>query len=288
MELQVKEFELPKVIEFNFDELKEVLTAKTSYYETLVYSDAQITEAKADRAELNKFKKALNDERIRREKEYMVPFNDFKKKIGDLIAIIDKPVAVIDKQIKSYEEEQRNKKLADITDFWENELREDITTIPEDWLKLTQILDTHWLNSSYSMTAIKKEIRAKVKDVNNSLMTLASLPEFGFEATEEYKRTLDLNRALNEGRRLAEIQAKKIEAEKAREKARAEEEAARKAAEDVKAKAQQITEEPQPIAEPEEEPREWVTFTALLNREEAGKLADFFISNSISFKAVKQ
>ena len=284
MELQVKEFTLPQIIEFNYEELKEVITAKTSYYETLVYSDSQIKEAKADRAELNRFKKALNDERIRREKEYMEPFYDFMKKIGDLIAIIDKPVAVIDSQIKAYEEQQKNEKLAAISEFWENELREDITAIPPEWLKLTQILDNRWLNTSVSMAAVKKEIKEKVGNVNESLATLSALPEFGFEATEEYKRSLDLNKALNEGRRLAEIQAKKAEAERMR----AEEEAARKAAEAVRAAAL-AEEKPAPIVEPEEKPediRRWVTFSAYLNIEDASKLAAFFMDNKISFKNV--
>lgn len=287
MELQVKEFELPKIIEFNYEELKEAITAKTGYYETLVYTDSQIAEAKSDRADLNKFKKALNDERIRREKEYMEPFNDFKKKIGDLIAIIDKPVGVIDAQIKAYEEQKKNEKLAKIADFWENELREDITTFPPEWLNLTKIFDNRWLNASVSMAAVKKEIKDKISEINESLATLQALPEFGFEATEEYKRSLDLNKALNEGRRLADIQARKLEAEKRK----AEEEAARKAAEDVRAAAKE--QEPvinvqmgAQIDEKPEEKREWVSFSAYLNYEEASKLAAFFMDNKINFKKV--
>lgn len=285
MELKVQDFKVPQVIEFNYEELKQAITERTEYYETLVYSDAQITEAKEDRADLNRFKKALNDERLRREREYLEPFNDFKKKINELIAIIDKPVQVIDAQIKAYEEEKRNKKLADITDFWENELREDITTMPPDWLKLTQILDQRWLNASVSMTTVKKEIKAKITDINNSLGTLQNLPEFGFEATEEYKRSLDLNQALNEGRRLADIQARKAEAERMR----AEEEAAKKAAEDVRAAAVEDPQEPEwhkPEPEEPKDERQWVTFSAYLNIEDASKLANFFMDNKISFKKV--
>ena len=282
MELKVQDFKVPQVIEFNYEELKQAITERTEYYETLVYSDAQITEAKEDRADLNRFKKALNDERLRREREYLEPFNDFKKKINELIAIIDKPVQVIDAQIKAYEEEKRNKKLADITDFWENELREDITTMPPDWLKLTQILDQRWLNASVSMATVKKEIKAKITDINNSLQTLQNLPEFGFEATEEYKRSLDLNQALNEGRRLADIQARKAEAERLR----AEEEAAKKAAEDVRAAVEEPIREPEPVKEEPKDERQWVTFSAYLNIEDASKLAAFFMDNKISFKKV--
>lgn len=104
MELKVNEVSIPEQITFNYDELKRDLIDKVSTYETLVYTDDQIKQAKADKANLNKLKKALNDERIRREKEYMKPFNDFKSKINEIICIIDKPVAVIDRQVKEYED----------------------------------------------------------------------------------------------------------------------------------------------------------------------------------------
>ena len=64
-----------------------------------MYTDDQIKNAKSDRADLNKLKKALNDERIRCEKEYMQPFNIFKAQIDGIIKIIDKPVELIVKQL---------------------------------------------------------------------------------------------------------------------------------------------------------------------------------------------
>ena len=100
MELRVNEVTIPEKISFNYEELKAELTEKVAFYETLVYTDDQVKDAKADRATLNKLKKTLNDERIRREKEYMQPFNEFKAQVNEIIGIIDKPIAVIDKQVK--------------------------------------------------------------------------------------------------------------------------------------------------------------------------------------------
>ena len=88
MEIKMNEMQLPEKISFNYEELKQELAAKVSMYETMIYTDDQIKEAKADKANLNKLKKALNDERIRLEKEYMVPFNDFKAKVNEIISII--------------------------------------------------------------------------------------------------------------------------------------------------------------------------------------------------------
>ena len=287
MELKVNEYQLPEVIAFNYEEIKNELAERIRIYETVVYDDSQIKQAKADRADLNRFKKALNDERIRREKEYLKPFTDFKDKINELIKIVDKPCEVIDKQIKAYEEQEKVKKREKIIDFWENELREDITTLPPEWLKLEAIFDDKWLNASVSIATAKNDIKARLEGIKNDLATLTSLPSFGFEATEVYKSTLDINRAINEGRRLEEIQRKKEEAEKARKEA----EERAKAEQEAQAAAPTACQPAEPVPVWEEEQEEqpaasWVNFSALLTTDQALMLKEFFESNSIEFRAI--
>lgn len=281
MELRVNEVAIPEQITFNYEELKQELTEKVSMYETLVYDDTQIKEAKADKANLNKLKKALNDERIRREKEYMKPFNLFKEQVNEIIGIIDKPIAVIDAQVKEYEEKEKGEKRQKIESYWQGELREDITTIPPEWLKLEQIWDDRWLNKTVSIATAKEDIKKWLRTISEDLETLAALPEFGFEATEVYKTTLDMNKALNEGRRLAEIQKRKQEQE-AQAKAQAEAEAAK--AEEPK------PEPPKPdfINPPEEAetPAKWVNFSAYLTTPQALALKEFFEVNHIQFKPI--
>lgn len=280
-ELQIEELKLPAEITFNYEELKVELTEKVKHYEAMIYDDSQIKLAKADRANLNRLKKALNDERIKREKEYMAPFNEFKTKINEIIAIIDKPVAVIDKQVKAFEEEQKNKKAEEIQS-WFDKNREELGA-PE-WLRLRDIGDTKWLNASASLKSVQEEIAAKVETVKAHLETIQSLPEFSFEAAEVYKTSLDINRAIAEGKRLADIQKRKQEAEeraKTEAEARAQEEAQRQ---------QEAPQAPQP--QPQEEPQpeapkaQWVKFQALLTVEQAKALKAFFEENKIEFKTV--
>lgn len=111
MELKIQDYQIPEKITFNYEELKSWITERTRDYETLVYTNDQIVDAKKDRATLNKFKKSLNDERISREKEYMRPFNDFKMKMNELVGIIDDSVFAIDKQIREYEDVKKQGKL---------------------------------------------------------------------------------------------------------------------------------------------------------------------------------
>lgn len=289
MELRVDEVQLPQEIRFNYSELKRELEEKVSVYSNMVYSDDQIKSAKADRADLNRLKKALNDERIRREKEYMQPFNTFKAQINEIIGIIDKPVSLIDKQIKEYEEQKRQEKKKEIELLF--------STYPRpEWLKLSQIWDEKWLNASAPMKKVCEELNGRIDVVNADLATLSELPEFAFEAIETYKITLDLNKSIAEGHRLSEMQKRKSE----RERIKAEQEKARAEQEECARIPDMIT--PEEIAESAESYREaanvggvhmsevlsrqWVSFKAFLSVADAKALKEFFESRNISFERI--
>ncbi len=210
MEIEIKDYQLPAEISFNFEELKQEVIAKCGLYETMVYTEDQIKDAKADKVSLNKLKKALNDERIRLEKEYMKPFEGFKSQVKELCTLIDKPVALIDKQITAAEDERKNKKRVEIGQAYCNMEH-------PDWLQLNRIFNERWLNASYKMSDIKDELEMQLAMIKGNIDTLATL-EFGFEALDTYKRSLDFHQAIMEGQRLADLQKQK-EAQKAREEA---------------------------------------------------------------------
>ena len=242
MELEVKEYQLPAKIEANFEELKAEIAAKVGIYETMVYTDDQISIAKKDKAALNKLKKALNDERLKREREYMIPFNEFKDKVNEIIKLIDKPVAVIDKQITAAEDKRKADKRVEIESYF-------VTLERPEWLKLERIFNEKWLNTTYKLNDITAELDMAVTMINNNVATLNALPEFGFEALEEYKRTLDFNKALLEGQRLADIHKRKEESQKiAEENAQKAQEEALKAKADELAKSEEKA-EIKPISE---------------------------------------
>lgn len=278
MELKVNEYQLPEQILFNYEELKAELTEKVQHYETLVYTDDQIKEAKADRATLNKLKKALSDERIRREREYMQPFNEFKSRINEIIIIIDKPVAVIDKQIKEYEDTKKQEKLEEIKKLW-SEMG------APDGMTLDKVFNDRMLNSSFNMKHVKQCFIDAIDRFNRDMAVLVNLPEYSFEAQQEYISSLDLSKAMNEANRLSRLAKQKAEYEAEQERLRAEEEkkAVQPVVPDVDAdpvpKVEKVTPDPIPT-------KQWVAFQALLSTEDALALKEFFNSRNIEFKAV--
>jgi hypothetical protein len=294
MELRVNEVAIPEEIKvLNFEELKAELKDKAEYYGSLLYTDEQIKDAKADRAMLNKFKNTANSERIRKEKEYMNPFNQFKSQINELIAIVDKPIAVIDERIAAYNDEQKAQKKKAIEELFAGMGFQSFVTLEKIW-------DPKWLNASTSMKSIEEQMRARMYQIGDDVYTLSQLPEFGFEATEVFKQTLDINKAISEAKRMSEIAKAKTEAEarrKAEEEARKAAEEARRKAEEER-KAQEIKEEqtepheqavtpPEPVQSADStQERMVVRFEVLLTTEDAYALKEFFKSRSIEFKAI--
>lgn len=277
MELKMAPYSIPEAPVFNYEELKTAITEKAELYETVVYTDDQIKTAKEDRANLNRLKKALNDERIRRENEYNKPFAEFKARVNEIIAVIDRPIKVIDRQIKDYEEQQKEAKYAQIEEFWDScEL-----PIP---VKLPHIMDSKWLNASVSMKSIQEAITARLEQMENDLSVIRGLPAYAFEAEQHYIVHLDLAKAIRETHKLQELAERKAAHEAEVQRRLADQEARLRVSGEMK----EIPAEPkaEPVDLPTEPIREWIAFQALLSPEEAKALGQYMKANGIQYKAV--
>lgn len=277
MELKINEVALPAPITFNYEELKSELLHKVSVYETMVYTEDQVKEAKADRAALNRLKKALNDERVRQEKEYMQPFNTFKAQIAELVKIIDNSVSVVDKQVKEFDEKKKAEKLDAILEYFGIALAAKLPSVP---LNHRLVVDDKWLNASVSMKSIQEAIDAKLDQVAKDLAVIASLPSYAFEARECYVDTLDLAKAVSEAHRLQE-QAEKKAAWEAEQQKRKEEAAA------AQIKPTQVMTNINDPDDIENLPaRQWIGFQAFLSADEAKALGAWLRANGIKYKAI--
>ena len=257
-----------------------------AFYETLVYTDDQVKDAKADRATLNKLKKTLNDERIRREKEYMQPFNEFKAQVNEIIGIIDKPIAVIDKQVKEFENQKKANKQNAIEELFAGMGFQSFVTLEKIW-------DPKWLNASTSMKSIEEQMRSRMYEIGDNVLRISQFPEFSFEAMEAFKETLLIDTAVDVVQKNREMEQKKAAAKAAEEARKAEEE--RKAKEikeeqTVIAPAEpneQAVTPPEPVQSADStQERMVVRFEVLLTTEDAYALKEFFKSRSIEFKAI--
>lgn len=259
-----------KEITWNHEDIKREISERVKHYTNLLYTDEQIKLAKTDRANLRKFVDALETKRKEIKKQCLAPYESFEKQMKEIVAIVNEPILMIDGQVKRYEDRQKEEKLEEILEIYND------ANFP-DWVKPNQIIDEKWLNASVKPKTIQAEIEAKLNKITNDLDTLANLSEFSFEAIEMYKDTLDLNKAINEGKRLSELMKRKAEAEATATISKTE-----------------TVETPKPVetAVPEATPtalpeKQWVKFEALISKDDALILREFFKTNGIEYRAVK-
>lgn len=258
-------------ITWNHEEIKKEVAEKVKRYTNIVYTEDQIKDAKADRAKLRKFVDVLETKRKEIKKQCLAPYEAFEKQMKEIVSIVNEPIGMIDNRVKEYEEIQKSEKRETIEAYW-NSLAEE-NKIPEG-ITLPQIFNEKWLNASVSLKAVCAEIDARLEQIVKDLATLAEMPEFAFEATEVYRTTLDINRAIGEGKKLLEIQKRKAEMEAAVNYGSS------KPVEPVNNTS--VVPETTP-----DEQKTWVAFRAHLSASDAIALKEFFTSRNIKFESIK-
>ena len=253
------EGEFLKHIDWNKEEFMELVASITEQYEGLTYTEDQMKAAKADRARLNAMKKAISDRRIQVKKAVMEPYTKFEAEVSEVTALIDKPIAMIDGQIKEYEDRTKEEKKAALKKHFE-EIASDLGGI----LTFDRVFDQRYLNVSVSLNKAKADIQEKVDRVHTDLRSLEGFCEEKYLtiAKDAYIRTLNVSDALAEARRLQEFDRKaeeerlrrEEEAEEARLAAEAKAAAAKaaetKTAESVTETTENVTKEAENVTEP--------------------------------------
>ena len=156
-----------KVEVLHYEELKKEVLEKVSHYKVLTIGDTDIALARNDVASLRKLAKALNDERIAKEKEYYAPFANAKAQIDELIKPVKEAIENIDSQIKAFEEKEAQKKSSDINLLWESK---HFGLIP-----FSKAYDPRWLNKGFDIKAISEAMDTFIAKVNSDFALIERL-----------------------------------------------------------------------------------------------------------------
>lgn len=212
----------PAEIGFNFEELKAELTERLNHYNTLVVTEDAIKEAKTDLANLRKLKEAIETRRKEVKKQCMAPYDAFDKQVKELTSLIDAPVAAINGQVKTFEEQEKQKKYEEIAVKYDELVPDAIKEI----IPLQRILDQTWLNKTTSMKKITEAIETRVSRTNVDLALIEGAnPKYMAAVRSKYIETLDVATAMDYQDELAAAE----ELFRQQEEARAQREAQRAA-----------------------------------------------------------
>lgn len=210
-ELTLRVNQNPGTIELNFDELNEQMDKILAEYKGAVFTDESMDIAKAERASLRKLKKDVDHARIAAKKEWMKPLDDFESQMKKLSAKVDKPINLIDGQIKDYEAKRREGKKKAITAVYE-----ELVGNMREYLPLSRIYDPKWENVSTTMKFIRESITESVENAASAVRTISEMQsDAAEEALKIYKNTLDITKAVayinNYERQKAEIMRREEE-----------------------------------------------------------------------------
>lgn len=295
MELILKQTQvtIPQAIE-NIQLLKQELADRLDYYKALIVTEDGIKDAKADKANLNKLKAAIDEQRKEAKRQVMALYSPLEKECKELLSMIDEPIAAIDGQLKAFDEKKKAEKFAALVEFFEQ-----INTL--DFVKLEHVLNPKWANVTVKLDTLKSEMSAATQTIVDDYAEIKKLYAGSPMLTaivQRFETTLDKGAALAYA---AEIERKEQARKAAEEACRVAEQARkeREAAEQAAREQQMIVPEkneptPQgpadPIvteAPPQAEPTGSVTFTATGTKSQIIALRDFMKQNNIAFTVIR-
>lgn len=277
MEIKVDEIKDLAPIKFNYEDVKNWVTQKAKEYKSLIYTEETITEAKTDRATLNKLAKAINDEKIRVKKEVLKPFEDFESKCKELQGIIVDASNSIDTQVKAFEEKEQNEKKEKIKEIFDS-----YVGIYKNVINFDMIFNSKWLNKSYTMKKITEDINHIMVKASEDMDVLKNQIEdeniLKQVQTFYFPRIADpncLSQSLQYGMNIIEENKKLDELKKVKEEKEQKEVDTVRLGKPIIIDRNNSNEELQQI-----DFRVWVT------QEQKEKIRDFLIANKISYGKV--
>ena len=197
------EKQVPGELVTNALAIKKFVEERLKDYDPEKYLDVE--QAKKDRAVLNSASKELNAKRLELERKFMEPFEEFKKIIKETTGMIDLASSKIDAIVKSAEEEEKKRKMAEIEKIY--------AETGLDVVPLAKIFDQRWLNKTKKLSEIAAEIADRKQKILSEIKVINSLPDKE-EVLAYYLDTLDIGAAMDLAQRLKENRgrAKELEA----------------------------------------------------------------------------
>jgi len=206
LSLIIKEKTLGSLVT-NAKDIKAYVEEKLKEYSVDNYAgDAK--QAAKDKAEINAAIKTLNDRRIALEKEWNMPFAEFKNIISETCDMMKTASGKLDVIVKAREEEEKAQKKAQIIELWNGK---NFNLVPLD-----RIFNAKWLNKTTKLAAVDAEIDTIIKNITGDLASLDAFGEDTAILKDLYLSTLNLQQTLNKGaelkanrERLAQLEAEK-------------------------------------------------------------------------------
>lgn len=273
-------------IQWNHEEAKAYTLQKAQEYQSIAYTDADKSAMKADRAQINKFVSAMEDERKRVKAFYNEPYEKFNAQVKEVLQPMRDTIQLIDQGLDEIEQKYREEKTELCRKYYDRHIGD-----LRELLPFERTIREEYYKRAFKENKLEQAYMDFFGRIREELKALEELPErFRDKAVLEYMKSFSLSDAIREGKRLEEME--KVMEE--RRLAQAREEEARKAAQALQAKnvpdAPAEPSEPEKQEAPEEEQPEPVLFLDFRvwgTREQLMRLRQYLIDNGLKFGKVE-
>lgn len=211
-------------IKANFAELSVALKKLAANYETVLYTDEEIPEAKKELARLRNLQKHINDYKIMVVKQASVPIEQFKDECKKVIGVLDEAVSNLNRQITESEEKRKQDKLASLKEYYKSSCT---AMADPEYTTFEMALHPKWENKGTSLEECQKYMTEVLQKNDAEVKTIRNLhSEWETSLLNEYQRSHDLLAVLSLNEQLTEKARQEAE-----RKRKAQEEYERKQAE---------------------------------------------------------
>lgn len=190
------------VTKWDFSAIKAELEKRLADYADLVYTDENISVAKADRATLRKVKKNIDDARKAYKKKCMAPYEEMEPKLKELIGLVDRQNCVIDQVVKDHEVRQRSEKEKKIREYYD---RKAVILGALAEPLYDRILNPKWMYASTSKVKYKEGIQVVLDKACREIAEIRNMGSpFTDTLIETYVDTLSIEDVKGKERELSE------------------------------------------------------------------------------------
>lgn len=148
---------IPQAIE-NLEALKAELAPRLEKYNSLVVTEDGIKAAKNDKAALNKLRKAIEERRIDAKKQVLSYYEPLEAQCKEIVALIDAPIQAIDRQVKVFEDKEKEQKYNELLAYF-NEIND------FDYVEFKDVLPSNWTNKTETIIKVKASITGKLGQI---------------------------------------------------------------------------------------------------------------------------
>lgn len=188
-------------IQWNYEEVKRWVEDGLQAYKGRIYTDETITEAKKDRANLNKLASAIAGKRREMKSIYLNPYEQFDAETKEIEGMIKTVSAEIDAQVKAYEDFRKQEKQQFIVEQIYKPLIGNLAEL----VPYERLHNPKWLNVTTSVSTVGDEMARTVEKIESGLKAIDQLnldADIAERVKSVFLRNFDLAAAIAEKERI--------------------------------------------------------------------------------------